>query len=109
MVQKGLENLVLRIDEIILFYTENKVVYVIDKYEKKYLADSSLAELEAGLDERYFFRANRQYLINIDYIRSFRPFEKVKIRIDMNLHTLEHLIIVSQETAPAFRKWVYEA
>jgi DNA-binding LytR/AlgR family response regulator len=109
LVQKGIENLLLRIDDIVLFYTETKIVYVIDNFEKKYFIDSSLTDLEKELDEKCFFRANRQYIINIDHIRSFRAFEKVKIRVDMNLHTLQHSIVVSQETAPSFRKWVYEA
>src|ERR1700733_3096221 len=37
LVRKGLENISLRLDEIALFYTENKIVYVIDHTGKKYL------------------------------------------------------------------------
>jgi DNA-binding LytR/AlgR family response regulator len=109
LVQKGIENILLRMDDIILFYTENKITYVIDRFEKKYLSDYSLTDLERELDGVSFFRANRQYIINVDYVKSFRACDKVKIRVEMNLHVLSHSIIVSQETAPAFRKWMYEA
>ena len=34
LVQKGIENILLRMDDIVLFYTENKIVYVIDRFEK---------------------------------------------------------------------------
>lgn len=109
LVQKGIENILLRLDDIILFYTESKLTYVIDKFEKKYLINYSLTDLERELDGFAFFRANRQYIINVDYVKSFRACDKVKIKVDMNLQVLNHCIIVSQETAPVFRKWMYEA
>jgi DNA-binding LytR/AlgR family response regulator len=109
LVQKGLENILLKLEDIVLLYTENKVVYVVDRFEKKYLIDSNLLELEEELDPLVFFRANRQYLININFIKSFRAYEKVKIKVDLSLSELNHCIIISQETAPQFRKWIYEA
>lgn len=111
VVKKGLENIALKVEEIVLFYTENKLVYVITHTGKKYLADRNLGELEAELDEAMFFRMNRQYLVNINYIRGFKSYEKVKLQVDLTVPELNDrcVIIVSQETAPAFRKWIYEA
>jgi DNA-binding LytR/AlgR family response regulator len=109
VVKKGIESIALPFDDIVLFFTENKVVYVIDKSGKKYLCDKNLADLEIELDKNRFFRANRQYIVNINFIRSFKPYEKVKLQIDLATTDISHAIIVSQETAPAFRKWVYEA
>ena len=109
VVKKGIESIALPFDDIVLFFTENKVVYVIDKCGRKYLCDKNLADLEVELDKNRFFRANRQYIVNINYIRSFKPYEKVKLQIDLAATDINHAIIVSQETAPAFRKWVYEA
>ena len=109
VVKKGIESIALPFDDIVLFFTENKVVYVIDKCGRKYLCDKNLADLEMELDKNRFFRANRQYIVNINYIRSFKPYEKVKLQIDLATNDINHAIIVSQETAPAFRKWVYEA
>ena len=109
VVKKGIESISLPYDDIVLFFTENKVVYVIDKAGKKYLSDKNLCDLEMELDKNRFFRANRQYIVNINYIRSFKPYEKVKLQIDLATSDINHAIIVSQETAPMFRKWVYEA
>ncbi|HET9747206.1 MAG TPA: LytTR family DNA-binding domain-containing protein [Chitinophagaceae bacterium] len=109
VVKKGIENIALPFEDIVLFFTENKVVYVIDKCGRKYLSDKNLSDLEIELDKNKFFRANRQYIVNINYIRSFKPYEKVKLQIDLAASDINHAIIVSQETAPAFRKWVYEA
>jgi DNA-binding LytR/AlgR family response regulator len=101
-----MENILLKTEDVVLFYTEKKVVFVIDKFSKKYLLDKTLSELENELDQQLFFRANRQYIINLDYVKGFRPFEKVKLQIDLSNDELNHSIIVSQETAQAFKKWI---
>ena len=109
LVQKGIENVLLRLEEIVFFYTESKIVFVVDQSGKKYLSGYTLADLEKKLNPLVFFRANRQYIINIDYIRSFRSFEKVKIKVDIDIPGSNPCIIVSQETAASFRKWMQEA
>ncbi|HSU28555.1 MAG TPA: LytTR family DNA-binding domain-containing protein, partial [Chitinophagaceae bacterium] len=78
VVRRGLEHIALRLEDIVLFYTENKLVYVIDKQGKKYLGDKNLTDMEEELDNTVFFRANRQYIVNINFIRGFKTFEKVK-------------------------------
>ncbi|MEP7251717.1 MAG: LytTR family DNA-binding domain-containing protein [Ginsengibacter sp.] len=108
LVKRGIENIALKLDDIILFYTENKVVYVLDRFSKKYIADKTLSELEEELDDQTFFRANRQYIINVNFIRGFKPCDKVKLSVDLNVPEINHSITISQETAPAFRKWMCE-
>jgi len=109
VVRKGLEHIALKMEEIVLFYTENKLVYVIDRIGKKYLADKNLSDLEEDLDENIFFRANRQYIVNLNYIRGFKTYEKVKLQVDLMVPDINHCIIVSQENAPQFRQWIFNA
>ena len=109
MVKKGLENVSLLLDDIVLFFTENKIVYVIDKNGRKYLIDKNLADLETELDNKIFFRVNRQFIVNINFIRSFKAYERVKLQIELTVSDLNYFIVVSQETAPFFRKWISES
>jgi len=109
LVRRGVENISLLLDDIVLFYTENKIVFVVDRSGKKYIAEKNLAELEAELDDELFFRANRQYILNISFIKGFKSYEKVKLQVDLTMPELNHLVIISQETAPAFRRWMCEA
>jgi DNA-binding LytR/AlgR family response regulator len=111
IVKKGIENIFMLLDNIALFYTENKIVYVIEQSGKKYIVEGTLSSLEDELDNNIFFRANRQYLININHVKSFRTYERVKLRVDMNPGALndQHFIIISQETAPVFKKWIHTA
>ena len=111
VVKKGAENISIPLENIVFFHTENKIVFAIDREGKKYVTKGSLFMLEPELDSNIFFRANRQYIINIGHVKSFRTYERVKLKVDMNSEELnnKYFIIISQETAPAFRKWIYEA
>jgi DNA-binding LytR/AlgR family response regulator len=108
VVKKGFANVLLKIEDIVLFYTESRVVYVLDKEGRRYMCDQNLSELETLLDDHTFFRANRQYIINIQYIRGYKTLERVKLAVDINCNESNHSIIVSQETARYFRKWINE-
>src|SRR5687767_3241915 len=52
IVRKGLEYVALRLEEVVLMYTENKIVYVIDRFGKKYISEDNLSQLEIELDHR---------------------------------------------------------
>ena len=106
LVRKGIENIILKTGDIVIIYTENKLVYVIDKDGKKYIADKNLSDLNEELDPAIFFRVNRQYIVNVGFVKSYKAYEKVKLQIDLTMPELHHHIIVSQEMAPCFRKWI---
>jgi DNA-binding LytR/AlgR family response regulator len=109
IVRKGIENIALKTENIALAYTEEKLVFVIDKEGKKFRVDKNLGELELELDPAVFFRANRQYIIHIGFIKSYKALDKVKLQIDLMMPELNHHIIISQETASGFRKWISES
>ena len=109
IVKKGIENIALKIEDIALIYTENKIVFVIDGLTgKKFTTEKKLVELENELDPATFFRANRKYIVSVNFIKGFKPFEKVKLEVQMIVSDLGHQVIVSQETAKHFKKWMEE-
>jgi Response regulator of the LytR/AlgR family len=109
IARKGNEHLNLLLSDIALFYSENKIAFLIDKDGKKYMTERNLSDLENKLDPNTFFRASRQYIININFIKSFKTYERSKIWVNLTIDNVEHKIIISQETAPFFRRWIYEA
>ena len=108
IVQKGVEFVALKFEDIAIFYTENTIVYVIDKEERKYIANKRLNQLQQELDGALFFRANRQTIININFIGSFRTCSRVKRAVYLSLPAFRDPVIISQENAAAFRKWISE-
>ena len=109
IVKKVNEFIALRMEEVVLFYTKNKLVYTLDQAGRKYYTDKNLGDLEKELDDNLFFRANRQYIINLNFIRGYKPYEKVKLMVDLTLPDPSHQVIISQETAPVFRQWMLRA
>ena len=109
IVRRGKTFEVILIRDIAFCYTEDRLTWIVDRNGHRYLSDSPLAELEHLLEAGNFFRANRQYLINLEFIKSFRSYERVKLQVQISIPHDGPLIIISQETAPSFRKWVNEA
>lgn len=108
IVKKGFTSVLLKVEDIVLFYTENKIVYVLDREGRKYVCDQNLTDLEEMLNNHNFFRANRQYIVNISFIRGYKAHEKVKLSIDLLCSEMHHSIVISQETAPYFKQWIRE-
>jgi DNA-binding LytR/AlgR family response regulator len=108
LVKRGLEFQTVKVEDVVYFFTEHKLIFLVDKDNKKYLAEkNNLAELVEELDDKYFYRANRKYIINANFIKRFRPFEKSKISLELVL-PLNEEIIISQENAASFKKWISE-
>jgi len=109
LVKRGMEFQTIRVEDIVYFFTEHKLIFLVDKDNRKYLAEkNNLAELEDELDNRFFYRANRKYIINVNFVKRFKPLEKSKISLELSLPVSEE-IIISQENASSFKKWISEA
>lgn len=93
--------------DVVLFYTHNNTNFLIDCRGKKYLNDQNLSDQEAELDSKFFFRANRKYIINKKYIYSFRIYER-KIKIIFNQEYIDLCIIISKGKISAFKKWIID-
>jgi DNA-binding LytR/AlgR family response regulator len=109
LVRKGVEFQAVRIEDAGYFFTEHKLIFLVDKENRKYMAEmSNLSELEEELDKNIFYRANRKYIINANYIKRFKPLERSKISVELVLPVNEE-IIISQENSASFKKWIGES
>ena len=74
---------------------------------EKFMIDYvTLEEVEELLDPKQFYRANRQFIINMDAIQTVKPVENSKliIRLKEPNHKLE--IDMSRLKSPEFKKWL---
>jgi DNA-binding LytR/AlgR family response regulator len=74
-----------------------------DKYMIDYV---TLDEVEELLDPRQFYRANRQFIINIDAIQSVRPVENSKLIVRLKEPNQKLDIDMSRLKSPEFKKWM---
>ncbi len=108
ILKQGIRHYLLDTGDIVYIYSHNKVVYVVDSRNQKYLADKSLQRLETDLDPSLFFKANRTHIINFNYIRSFVTHEKNKVKVEMKMTNKDETVLVSQPRVGAFKQWVVE-
>jgi len=105
LVKRGIEFQSIRSEDIAYFFSEHKISFLVDRSANKFIMDLPLAELEGEVDKEEFFRVNRKYLVSMNAISKFRPYEKGKIMIEL-FPPVKEEVIISQETAPAFRQWM---
>jgi DNA-binding LytR/AlgR family response regulator len=92
------------VEDIKLFYAEGRDVYLLNSRNRNYLIDYKMEELTELLDPRLFFRVNRTYLTNIQYIEDVIAFSSSRLKINAGVE-LEKEIIVSREKVNDFKKW----
>ena len=93
--------------EVVCFVKE-EIIFLISAGGKKFITDyRSLDEVEELTDPLAFFRANRQFLIQLPYIDSIRSDESSKLYVKLKSQGIAE-VIVSKEKAPLFRKWIEE-
>lgn len=91
----------------IAFFNKENLNYIFLFNGEKYMIDyNTLDEVEQLLDPKQFFRANRQFIVNLDAIQTVKPIEhsKLIIRLKEPHHKLE--IDISRLKSPEFKKWM---
>jgi hypothetical protein len=44
--------------------------------------------------------------VNVNFVKSYRTVEKVKLQVELKAPVISNQMIVSKETAPSFRRWI---
>ena len=105
LVKQGDKMLAIRSEDIVCFQSKHGVVHINTKKDKTYLSDFTLDELSNQLDPRLFYRANRQFIINADFINTVHKHFKGKLLVEMD-HFSDEQILVSSEKATAMKQWL---
>ena len=102
LVKIGYNLKIVQTDEVSCFYSENKIVYLQTK-ERVFPTDFTLDELQEVLDEKCFFRVNRQFIINSNYIKNIHtsPYYKVEMEFQPSDE-----ITVSRDRVKDFKDWL---
>lgn len=93
-------------DNIAWFESEDKCVFAVDKEGVRHLTTfNTLGEVEALLDSRYFFRASRSSIVNIDAIEDVKKSFNYKLYVLVKAGTTTQKIDISQARKKVFLTW----
>jgi len=92
------------VEDIAVFLKE-ELIYLINREGHKFITDfRSLDEVEELVNPKAFYRVNRQHLVHLPFIDSYRGDDTGKLTLKLRgIKTSE--LIVSKEKAAEFRKW----
>ncbi len=94
----------LHITEIAFICSELGGTFAITFEGKKHPLSDTLEALEQQLDPKYFFRANRQYILHINAIDKVHNYFNSKLKLEVK-HCKEG-VVVSRMKASAIKEWL---
>ena len=85
-------------------FIKEEIIYLVNTEGRKFITDyRSLDEIEELVDPAIFYRANRQCLIHLPSIESYRTDHTSKLQL--KLKAIKEEIAVSKEKAAEFKGW----
>lgn len=104
LVKQGEKLLSIETTDISYFQSRNGVVYLCTHNDRKYIMDFTLDELIQQLEGDKFYRANRQFIVSYNGIKTVHKYYKGKLLIELNIKA-DDSITVSSEKASDFKNW----
>jgi DNA-binding LytR/AlgR family response regulator len=103
---KGDKLIPLNTDDIACFFIDYGTVKSISYDNKKYNMDNTLDELTEMLNQDFFFRANRQYIISREAIKDIDLWFNSRLSVNLKISVPEK-ILISKARIPEFKSWFY--
>lgn len=92
-------------NEVAYFYSENKIVYLINTEGNRFVLPYTLEKLEPLLDPFHFFRINRKIIVNAVAIEMIKPYINNRLIITLKGIKNNEEMIVSRERISDFKEW----
>lgn len=104
-VRLGDKIIILNINEIAYFYSEEKATFITTTEGKRYISDLTLDALEELLNPSIFFRLTRGCIANIDSIKTVSRYFNSRLKVTL-APALDQEILVSRIRIPQFMSWL---
>lgn len=105
LIKTGDKLLSISSEEVSHFQMRQGVVHLFTLNGKRYITDHSMDEIAGFSNPEKFFRANRQFIVSYDAIKTVHKYHKGKLLVELH-QPVDDQIIVSLEKASAFKKWL---
>jgi DNA-binding LytR/AlgR family response regulator len=105
MVHSGKSFIVVNYTNV-AYFIKDTLIYLVTNDKQQFVTDfQTMEELEDLLNPKYFYRANRQYIVSINAVDSFRTdtYSKMILLLKSPLNVS---IDISREKAQAFKNWI---
>ncbi|MGE5107749.1 MAG: LytR/AlgR family response regulator transcription factor [Sphingobacteriales bacterium] len=107
LIKQGQRYFTVNTEDAAYFYTKGKAVFLKCWDNKEYIIDYSLDDLEKSINPKHFFRANRQFLVELKAVDKIHMWFNSKLKVQLRPETSEE-VIISREKAGEFKQWLGE-
>ncbi|MBB1138980.1 LytTR family DNA-binding domain-containing protein [Myroides sp. WP-1] len=94
-----------KVEEIDFIYSELKITHLVLKDRSEMIVSQTMEEVEEELNPAFFFRANRQHIVEIDSIHNIQNYYNGKLKVTL-IRDPQREIIISRDKAPLFKNWL---
>jgi DNA-binding LytR/AlgR family response regulator len=105
IVHVGEKMIPITIDSISLFQLENEAITIYTINNKKYIIFKRMDDVQSMLDDRLFFRINRQTIINRHAVKEIEPYFNRKVIVHTTAPIRDKLIVSRLKVTP-FLDWL---
>ncbi|ULQ56956.1 LytTR family DNA-binding domain-containing protein [Flavihumibacter rivuli] len=105
LAKRGTRLISVPVNTIAFFYVKDRNQFIKTTNNEDILIDLWLDDIEPQLDERFFFRVNRQFIICYNHIDTVHLWYNGKLKVKMKPESHEH-IIVSRLRSVDFKIWL---
>lgn len=88
------------------FYIMDRNTFILTDKGKSFPIDFSLDKIEQLVDPKYFFRVNRNYIVNFSAIQDIINYSSSRLKIVVANRTDHEDILVSRERVVRFKEWM---
>ncbi len=105
LFKKGNSLVPVRAENILYFFGEDTINYVVDTSLNQYLSSFNLSQLEEMLDPKQFFRVNRQYIVHRQAVKALKQHVKGQVKLIVDDKKAAE-VIVSRQKTPLLKEWL---
>ncbi len=106
--KKAGETCLIKLNEIALLYSENKIVYIVNIDGKIITTDFTLNSAEEQLNTHSFFRANRQTILHYNSVEKLKSIENGKLLVMLKstiVNDENRQVVISRYKKKDFENW----
>ncbi len=93
------------VNDISYFYTDNKVLFIVDKKGGKFVLSTTIEKLEPTLNPKDFFRINRKIIVRADAMQQIKPYLNSRLQVNVIAEHNANEMIISRERVNEFKTW----
>ena len=105
IIKQGDKLLSVTIEQIACFYSEDKYTFLLNNQQQKYIISHTIAQLEAVLNPKLFYRINRKYIVHINAIENIIAYSNSRLRVSLKNSNIDDAI-VSRDKVSDFKNWL---